>query len=373
MTPSLPWSDALARYSPDLMIVVDREGRVTWASEASRELLGADPAGALVADFVHPEDLSELLARAGELLATDHHVVRISHRVRHSDGSWRMFETAARNLLREPSVRGVLLQSRDVTAASQLEAMMAESTEAAYDLASVRDELIEQLHTLDRCKARLSAALVHDLKTPLTVILLSSKYVVEDLAEPELVIEHATAIERSADAMHRMVLDLLDVGRSEDGQLVAKLADVDLRAALAELADRAAPLLKSKSQTLAITGDVGKVRVDEELMLRAVQNLLDNCCKYAPMRSAIEVSLEATDRGVVLAVADRGPGIPDEAKQKIFDLYTRLERDTQQHTRTSRGVGLAFCKLALAAHGGDIWVEDREGGGSVFRCRWPAR
>jgi signal transduction histidine kinase len=219
----------------------------------------------------------------------------------------------------------------------------------------------------------LSAALVHDLKTPLTVILLSSKYIVEDLAEPQLVTEHATAIERSADAMHRMVLDLLDVGRSEDGQLTAKLADVDLRGVLAELAERAAPLLKSKGQTLAFTGDVGKVRVDEELMIRAVQNLLDNCCKYAPMRSEIVLSIDLAGDQVVLAVADRGPGIPEEAKQKIFDLYTRLERDTAQHTRTSRGVGLAFCKLALAAHAGDIWVEDREGGGSVFRCRWPAR
>ena len=219
MTPSLPWSDALARYSTDLMMVVDRDGRVKWASESSMELLGADPTGRFVGELVHPEDESELLARAGELLATDHHTVRISHRVRHHDGSWRMFETVARNLEREASVRGVLLQSRDITVATQLEAMMAESTEAAYDLASVREQLIEQLHALDQSKARLSAALVHDLKTPLTVILLSSKYIVEDLADPVLLTEHARTIERSADAMHRMVLDLLDVGRNEDGQL----------------------------------------------------------------------------------------------------------------------------------------------------------
>lgn len=372
MTPSLPWSDALARYSPDLMLVIDREGRVTWASESSTEMLGADPTGALVSDFVHPEDESELLARTGELLATDHHVVRMSHRVRHQDGSWRMFETVARNLVREPTVRGVLVQARDVTIAHQLSAMLTESTDAAYDLAAVREQLIAQLHALDQSKARLSAALVHDLKTPLTVILLSSKYVVEDVAEPELVTEHATSIERSAEAMHRMVLDLLDVGRSEDGQLTAKLAEVDLRAVLAQLVERSVALLKGKSQTLVLVGDVGKVQVDEDLLLRAVQNLLDNCSKYAPMRSEIEISLERQGDKVVLGVADRGPGIPDPAKQKIFDLYTRLERDTAQHTRTSRGVGLAFCKLALAAHGGDIWVEDREGGGSVFRCRWPA-
>jgi signal transduction histidine kinase len=237
----------------------------------------------------------------------------------------------------------------------------------------VREELIEQLHALDQSKARLSAALVHDLKTPLTVILLSSKYVVEDMADPQLLTEHATAIERSAEAMHRMVLDLLDVGRSEDGQLVAKLTNVNLRAVLVELAERASPLLADKKQTLVIEGDVGKVHVDADLLGRAVQNLLDNCSKYAPQGSEIEIGIALSDAGdVELAVADRGPGIPEGAKHKIFELYTRLERDTAQHTRTSRGVGLAFCKLALAAHGGQIWVEDREGGGSVFRCRWPA-
>jgi signal transduction histidine kinase len=327
-----------------------------------------------VGALVHPDDISELQARAGELLATDGHTVRITHRVLHHDGAYRMFETVARNLTRDPAVRGVLLQSRDMTSASQLEAMMAESADAAYDLAAVRAQLIEQLHALDQSKAQLSAALVHDLKTPLTVILLSSKYVVEDMADPQLLTEHATAIERSAEAMHRMVLDLLDVGRSEDGHLVAKLTDVNLRAVLGELAERAGPLLADKKQTLTIEGDVGKVRVDADLLCRAVQNLLDNCSKYAPLRSQIDLSISLNGAGEVeLAVADRGPGIPEGAKHKIFELYTRLERDTAQHTRTSRGVGLAFCKLALAAHSGEIWVEDRENGGSVFRCRWPGR
>ncbi|MEO8549363.1 MAG: ATP-binding protein [Kofleriaceae bacterium] len=374
MTPSLPWSDALARYSVDLMTVLDREGRVTWASASSVELLGFDATGTWVGTLVHPDDLVELQVRAGELLATNGHTVRITHRILHQDGAYRMFETVARNLTRDPAVRGVLLQSRDVTSASQLEAMMAESADAAYDLADVREQLIAQLHALDQSKAQLSAALVHDLKTPLTVILLSSKYIVEDMADPQLLAEHATAIERSAEAMHRMVLDLLDVGRSEDGQLIAKLADVDLRAVLVELAERAAPLLVDKKQTLVIVGEVGKIRVDADLMCRAVQNLLDNCSKYAPQRSEIELRIALTEAGEVeLAVADRGPGIPEGAKHKIFELYTRLERDTAQHTRTSRGVGLAFCKLTLAAHQGEIWVEDRDGGGSVFRCRWPGR
>lgn len=371
MTPSLPWSDALARHSVDLMAIIDREGRITWASASSSELLGRDITGAWVGELVHTDDVAELLARTGELLATDNHTVRITHRLLHQDGSYRMFETVARNLSRDPAVKGALVQARDVTSAMQLSAIMAESTDAAYDLAAVREQLIEQLHALDQSKAQLSAALVHDLKTPLTAILLTSGYIVEDKDDAEVLAEHAGSIKRSADTMHRMVLDLLDVGLSEDGQLVAKLADIDLRAAMADVATRTAPLLASRRQELTITGEVGKVRADADLISRVVQNLLDNCAKYAPSGSQISLHLAAGEDGIELALSDRGPGIPEGAKQKIFELYTRLDRDTVAHARTSRGVGLAFCKLALAAHQGRIWVEDRDGGGSVFRCRWP--
>jgi K+-sensing histidine kinase KdpD len=131
-------------------------------------------------------------------------------------------------------------------------------------------------------------------------------------------------------------------------------------------------LLDQRKQTLSCKVTVPALRGDPELLGRVLQNLLDNCTKYAPANSVITMTAGRTASGdFELVVADRGPGIPDQFKQKIFELYTRIDRDART-ARTSRGVGLAFCKLALAAHDGEIFVEDHPEGGSVFRCRWPS-
>ncbi len=361
----------LARYSIDLMTIVDVNGVVRWSSPSCSELLGGGSLeGASIGALAHPDDASDLADAVTCVLRGEE--ARLTHRVRHADGSWRMFETVAKNLVGEPEVAGVLLQSRDVTRAAQMEAMLGESREAAYDLAGVRETLIERLRELDQSKARLSAALVHDLKTPLTVIMLSSKYVVEDLDKPEALLEHASFIERAADAMHRMVLDLLDVGKSEDGQLQANIKPLDLASFFAEIVERTRPLLKDRNQELRCEVVGGGAQADSDLLGRTLQNLLDNCSKYAPSNSEIVLRGECSETEVEISVTDRGPGIPDEFKLKIFELYTRIDRDPNtRNSRTSRGVGLAFCKLALASHGGNICVEDRPGGGSIFRCRWP--
>jgi signal transduction histidine kinase len=357
VTPLPSLLDTIAKHSVDLMMVIDRAGVVTWASASCDGLFEV---GANVLELAHPDDdLHGLLG--GESLR---------HRWRDREGSYRMFETVGRDLRADPSVRGVLLQSRDVTAAAQLEAMMTESTDAAYELVTMREELIETLRQLDRSKAQLSAALVHDLKTPLTVIMLTAKYVLEDVDKPDDLADHSVTIGRAADAMHRMVLDLLDIGRSEDGQLAAAIANVDVGELFAELGERAKPLLIQRKQQLTCEIETPALSGDAELLGRVIQNLLDNCTKYAPAGSQITMSARRVGDNFELAVADRGPGIPDAFKTKVFDLYTRIDRDARS-ARTSRGVGLAFCKLALDAHRGSIVVEDRPDGGSVFRCRWP--
>ncbi len=150
---------------------------------------------------------------------------------------------------------------------------------------------------------------------------------------------------------------------------MATQSEIDGKAFVTDIAERTMTLLYQRQQRLEWIA--GPVRADNDILGRVLQNLLDNCAKYAPQKSVITVELGERDGEYELVVSDRGAGIPDEFKIKIFELYTRLDRDARKNARTSRGVGLAFCKLAMAAHGGSIVVEDRDGGGSVFRCRWP--
>jgi signal transduction histidine kinase len=114
------------------------------------------------------------------------------------------------------------------------------------------------------------------------------------------------------------------------------------------------------------------VSVDPDLVARVIENLLDNAIKYAPRGTVIRVVARgAPGGGVTVRVEDRGKGVPADQRARIFERYARLHRDAMVLSRTSRGLGLAFCKLAVEAHGGTIGVEDHEGGGAVFHATFP--
>jgi signal transduction histidine kinase len=100
--------------------------------------------------------------------------------------------------------------------------------------------------------------------------------------------------------------------------------------------------------------------------------LLDNCVKYSPAGSAIEIEVRTESDGFLeLRVKDQGAGIPPEFRSRIFEKYVRLERNMQTAAHRSMGLGLAFCRMAAEAHGGRIWVEENQPRGSCFCVRLP--
>jgi K+-sensing histidine kinase KdpD len=118
--------------------------------------------------------------------------------------------------------------------------------------------------------------------------------------------------------------------------------------------------------------DFPAVTADRELLRRVVENLLDNAFKYAPMNTEIRLEATLTGEGdYAIRIRDQGPGIPSGERGRIFEPYARLERDAREHARTSRGLGLAFCRLAVDVHGGRIWAEDNQPKGCVFVLQMP--
>jgi len=103
--------------------------------------------------------------------------------------------------------------------------------------------------------------------------------------------------------------------------------------------------------------------IDADMIRRVLINLLENAAKYSPSGSQIGISAETDEVGIRFCVIDQGPGIPVEAREMIFEKFVRLPG-----TRASKGLGLglAFCRLAVHAHGGKIWVDGDPGGGSRF-------
>lgn len=243
-----------------------------------------------------------------------------------------------------------------------------ETTSAMELVRSQRDAL---LHA-KKLREELSALIVHDLKNPLTTILANLHFLSEEGERGEAARSALADAERSAENMYGMVLNLLDVARGEDGSLVAQIEVADLREIIEQARSAMATRALEKRQQLSSALPSGPltVRADRELLRRVIENLLDNSLKYTPQDGAIRIEAGRADGHVQIRVQDQGPGVPLEWREKIFDKYVRLERDAAQ-ARNSRGLGLLFCRMAVEAHGGRIWVEDSPPQGSVFCVELP--
>ena len=116
--------------------------------------------------------------------------------------------------------------------------------------------------------------------------------------------------------------------------------------------------------------DAGVItKMDQEKIRRVLSNLLDNALKFTPVGGVIELGYTDSSQEVIFWVSDTGPGIPPEFQEKIFERYIQIPGSTGR--RRGPGLGLAFAKLAVEAHGGRLWVEDNPEGGSVFKFSLP--
>jgi two-component system sensor histidine kinase CreC len=137
---------------------------------------------------------------------------------------------------------------------------------------------------------------------------------------------------------------------------------IDMKAMLEEVLESLQPVLLAKRLELVqdVRGDVG-IRGERALVRHAVINLLQNAIAFSPPKGPLRVSLSRTDNRVVLVVEDRGPGIPDYARARIFDRFYSLPRP--DNGKKSSGLGLTFVRETAALHGGSVAVENRPEGG----------
>jgi signal transduction histidine kinase len=227
-----------------------------------------------------------------------------------------------------------------------------------------RDDLIR----LKLQKERLTAFLVHDLKNPVNSIELNAQLVVRHRDSPEAVKQAGNRIRVGTQQLNQMILNLLDLSLAEEGRLAPKLQTVDLRALLAELEAEFA--LTAQTHQVSIQTDLQAVHIqaDKDLLRRVLANLLENAIRHAPAETVVNVVCKSVQSGVEIQITDKGAGVPAELREKIFEPFVKGE--PVKEVRGGRGLGLAFCKLAVQAHGGEIRVEDAAPG-SHFCARFP--
>ncbi|HSK00719.1 MAG TPA: hybrid sensor histidine kinase/response regulator [Kofleriaceae bacterium] len=234
-----------------------------------------------------------------------------------------------------------------------------------YDVVRAqRDDLMR----LQLQKEQLVAFLVHDLKNPVNSIDLQGQRITRDPGATERSRDAARRIQTESRALLRMITNLLDLSKADEGGLAPVRQPIPLRELLGEVEEAMhARAREARVTLLASSADGAALVADRDLLLRTIENLVDNALRYAPEDTSISISVAADVAGVEIRVADAGPGVPEELRAHVFERFAQAEGE---RTRTSRGLGLAFCKLAVEAHGGRIWIEDATPG-AIFCIRIP--
>ena len=233
---------------------------------------------------------------------------------------------------------------------------------------------IELLKRTDALRAALLSSVSHDLRTPLSSIkAAASSLLQEDVQwDEEARRSFALAIEHEADRLNRLVGNLLDMSRIEAGALKPEKEWYPVDELIHDVLGHMQPVLQGRIVQTHLPDDLPPVELDYLEMDQVLTNLIENAVRYTPPESPIEVSVQIEGDQMVISVADRGPGIPQADKERVFDKFYRVLGTQRNATRiTGSGLGLAVSKGLVEAHGGHIWVEDREGGGSIFRFTLP--
>jgi two-component system, OmpR family, sensor histidine kinase KdpD len=234
---------------------------------------------------------------------------------------------------------------------------------------------IEVLQRTDALRAALLSSVSHDLRTPLASIkAAASSLLQQDVQwDEEAKRSFALSIEREADRLNRLVSNLLDMSRIEDGALKPEKEWYPLAELVYDVLGRLEPLFKGREVNTHIAENLPPVEVDYLQMDQVLTNLLENAARYTPASSPIDVSVwRQGPLEVRLSIADRGPGIPPADLERVFDKFYRIH-DSHRVSGypTGSGLGLAVSKGLVEANGGRIWAEARPGGGVVFFVTLP--
>lgn len=264
----------------------------------------------------------------------------------------------SRRLLRIPEQRQLL---------DTFAALIAIALERVHYVGVAQDALITM--ESERLRNSLLAALSHDLRTPLTVLVGLAESLC--LTKPDLSaaqLETAEAITEEAHRMSALVSNLLDMARIESGGVKLNLEWQSLEEVVGTALDATRGILKQHRVEVRLPPGLPLVRFDALLIERVLVNLLENAAKYTAPGSTVTVSAEVVADQLSVSVSDNGPGLPIGREDAVFEKFTRGQRES---ATPGVGLGLAICRAIIESHGGKILGLNRPGGGANFNFTLP--
>ena len=316
--------------------LLDRFGRIQLVNQSLERqfALSVDVRGQTLSEAFRRPELAQLYAR----LETERKVLSCELEV--GGAEQRYFEVNAATVFdREGRPQGAIFVFHDLTRIRQLE--------------TTRREFV--------------ANVSHELRTPLSLI----KGYVETLldgaiSDPELSARFLQTIERHSNRLTNLIEDLLTISRLESGQITLQLRAIPLRAfaasLLAELQTRA------RERGTTIVNDIPEQltgRADPDRLEQVFVNLVENAIKYGRSKGRVTVKGRTINGHVELCVADDGPGIPPDARERVFERFYRVDK-ARSREGGGTGLGLAIVKHIVQSHGGKVWLESEPGHGAQF-------
>ncbi|MBO4247460.1 PAS domain S-box protein [Halomicrobium sp. IBSBa] len=321
----------LIERSSDMVAVIDREGTITHVSQSIEEILGYEPSelvGENITKRLHPNDRTEILTELSKHVDEYSYTGTYRARVSNSAGEWRVIEVRARNLLDDPFVEGIVLNSRDITEKQRQQRKLERQNERLDQFASI---------------------VSHDLRNPLNVA--TGRI---DLLKANTEDEHdetIETIERQLDRMADIIDDSLTLARSDE--MVTETRQVDLEAVVRdawESVDTGESSL-AVERTMQFDGDANRLR-------NVFENLFRNSVEHnAAADLTVRVGPLSEEFGFY--VEDTGAGIPEDEREAVFDQGYTTSRD-------GTGFGLAIVRDIVQAHGWQISLTDSAQGGARF-------
>jgi PAS domain S-box-containing protein len=348
---------ALIENGQDLITLIEVDGTIRFHSPSVRRLLGYE-VGTLVGrnafELVHPEDRPQLFEQLMNFQRNRSKRESAEFRVRHSDGSWRVLESVAASLPTSPTIGGIVLNSRDITARKEGEQALQQAKEVAEYANQSKSEFLSRMS--------------HELRTPLNAIFGFAQLLEMDALD-ELQRESADQILKAGKHLLALIDEVLDISRIEAGCLSLSIEDVRLDEVVMECVDLVTPLAAKVNVIIHadLTQDgVWYGRVDRQRFKQVLLNLLANAIKYNRPGGQVRVLAEAMAGQQVmrLVVEDTGIGIPEHRLGQLFEPFNRLGAENTEVEGT--GLGLALSRRYADAMAIPLGVSSVEGQGTRF-------